>query len=312
MTQLKIIFAGTPEFAAASLGALLGRPELSVIAVYTQPDKPAGRGQQLRESAVKQLAMTQGLAVYQPASLRDETAISNLRALGADLLVVAAYGQILPRAVLEAPRLGAINVHASLLPRWRGAAPIQRALMAGDRETGITIMHMVERLDAGPILLARATPIRPDDTGGSLHDRLAALGASCLLESLGPFAAGTPPPAVEQEEALVTYARKLERSDRELDWQRPASELARQIRALSPVPLATASLGAIQANILSATSGPALPDAMPGELALDGDRLRVATGAGALEILSLQPAGKKLMQAREFINGYRSRLQPAG
>lgn len=311
MTQLKVIFAGTPGFAAASLGALLGQPEITVVAVYTQPDKPAGRGQQLRESAVKQLALTHGLPIYQPASLRDESAIASLHALQADLLVVAAYGQILPRAVLEAPRLGAINVHASLLPRWRGAAPIQRALMAGDRETGITIMRMVERLDAGPILLARGTPVRPDDTGGSLHDRLADLGASCLLETLHLFAAGTPP-AVDQEEALVTYARKLERSDREIDWQRPAHDLERQIRALNPAPLATALLGTIQANILSATAAPALPDASPGQLALDGDRLRVATGAGALEILSLQPAGKKLMQAREFINGYRSRLHPAG
>ena len=310
MPSMKLVFAGTPEFAATSLAALLQTPTVEIRAVYTQPDKPAGRGQQLRESPVKQLALANGLAVYQPASLRDPEAITALRALDADLLVVAAYGQILPTAVLEAPRLGSINVHASLLPRWRGAAPIQRALMAGDAETGVTIMRMVEKLDAGPMLLTRVTPILPDDTGGSLHDRLATLGAQSLLASLALFATGSPTGTM-QDESLVTYARKLERRDRELDWQRPALDLHRQIRALSPAPLAFGRVGPLEVNLVSAALAPGAPPLTPGEIALDGERLMVGTGDGGLEILALQPAGKKVMLVREFINGYRSRLQRA-
>lgn len=310
MPRLKLIFAGTPEFAAASLAALLNSPAVEICAVYTQPDKPAGRGQQLRESPVKRLASANGVAIYQPASLRDPDAIAELMALDADLLVVVAFGQILPKAVLEAPRLGSINVHASLLPRWRGAAPIQRALMAGDTETGITIMRMVEKLDAGPVLLTRTTPILAEDTGGSLHDRLAELGAQSLLASLALFATGSPAETV-QDESLVTYARKLERRDRELDWQRPALELHRQIRALSPAPLAIGRVGSLEANLVSAALVPGATALAPGELALDGERLRVGTGDGGLEILALQPAGKKVMQVREFINGYRTRLQRA-
>lgn len=308
MPRLKLVFAGTPDFAAASLQTLLDAPDCEVRAVYTQPDKPAGRGQQLRESPVKQLALAHGVAVCQPASLREPAAIAALQSLDADLLVVAAYGQILPGAVLAAPRLGSINVHASLLPRWRGAAPIQRALMAGDMETGITIMRMVEKLDAGPILLTRATPILVDDTGGSLHDRLAALGAESLRESLALFAAGTPPARI-QDETLVTYARKLERRDREIDWARPAREIERQVRALNPAPLAIGQLGPMEVNLLRVALAPATARRAPGELSLDGDRLTVGTGEGTIEILSLQPAGKKVMQAREFINGYRLRLQ---
>lgn len=310
MPRLKLIFAGTPEFAAASLAALLNSPAVEICAVYTQPDKPAGRGQQLRESPVKRLASANGVAIYQPASLRDPDAIAELMALDADLLVVVAFGQILPKAVLEAPRLGSINVHASLLPRWRGAAPIQRALMAGDTETGITIMRMVEKLDAGPVLLTRTTPILAEDTGGSLHDRLAELGAQSLLASLALFATGSPAETV-QDESLVTYARKLERRDRELDWQRPALDLHRQIRALSPAPLAIGRVGSLEANLVSAALVPGATTLAPGELALDGERLRVGTGDGGLEILALQPAGKKVMQVREFINGYRTRLQRA-
>lgn len=310
MPRLKLIFAGTPEFAAASLAALLNSPAVEICAVYTQPDKPAGRGQQLRESPVKRLASANGVAIYQPASLRDPDAIAELMALDADLLVVVAFGQILPKAVLEAPRLGSINVHASLLPRWRGAAPIQRALMAGDTETGITIMRMVEKLDAGPVLLTRTTPILAEDTGGSLHDRLAELGAQSLLASLALFATGSPAETV-QDESLVTYARKLERRDRELDWQRPALDLHRQIRALSPAPLAIGRVGSLEANLVSAALVPGATALAPGELALDGERLRVGTGDGGLEILALQPAGKKVMQVREFINGYRTRLQRA-
>ena len=234
MPKLKVIFAGTPDFAASSLTALLAHPSVTVIAVYTQPDKPAGRGQQLRESAVKTLAIAQGLPIFQPHSLRDAETMASFAALQADLLVVAAYGQILPAGVLEAPRLGSINVHASLLPRWRGAAPIQRAIMAGDEESGITIMRMVERLDAGPMILQSRCPIAATDTGGTLHDRLAEMGGAALVAGIDCLLA---PAHEEREQAedLVTYARKIERADRQIDWQRPAVEIERQIRALQGV-----------------------------------------------------------------------------
>jgi len=304
--KLKVIFAGTPDFAASSLTALLAHPSVTVIAVYTQPDKPAGRGQQLRESAVKTLAIAQGLPIFQPHSLRDAETMASFAALQADLLVVAAYGQILPAGVLEAPRLGSINVHASLLPRWRGAAPIQRAIMAGDRESGITIMRMVERLDAGPMILQSRCPIAATDTGGTLHDRLAEMGGAALVAGIDCLLAPTHE-ELEQAEDLVTYARKIERADRQIDWQRSAVEIARQIRALHPGPLASTSLAGITANIVTAEVM-AESAGEPGQVTLKGETLEIHTGAGALKILTLQPAGKNVMAAREFINGYRQRL----
>ena len=306
MPKLKVIFAGTPDFAASSLTALLAHPSVTVIAVYTQPDKPAGRGQQLRESAVKTLAIAQGLPIFQPHSLRDAETMASFAALQADLLVVAAYGQILPAGVLEAPRLGSINVHASLLPRWRGAAPIQRAIMAGDEESGITIMRMVERLDAGPMILQSRCPIAATDTGGTLHDRLAEMGGAALVAGIDCLLA---PAHEEREQAedLVTYARKIERADRQIDWQRPAVEIERQIRALHPGPLASTSLVGITANIVTAEVM-AESAGEPGQVTLKGETLEIHTGSGALKILTLQPAGKNVMAAREFINGYRQRL----
>ena len=306
MPKLKVIFAGTPDFAASSLTALLAHPSVTVIAVYTQPDKPAGRGQQLRESAVKTLAIAQGLPIFQPHSLRDAETMASFAALQADLLVVAAYGQILPAGVLEAPRLGSINVHASLLPRWRGAAPIQRAIMAGDRESGITIMRMVERLDAGPMILQSRCPIAATDTGGTLHDRLAEMGGAALVAGIDCLLA---PAHEEREQAedLVTYARKIERADRQIDWQRSAVEIERQIRALHPGPLASTSLAGITVNIVTAEVM-AESAGEPGQVTLKGETLEIHTGAGALKILTLQPAGKNVMAAREFINGYRQRL----
>ena len=306
MPKLKVIFAGTPDFAASSLTALLAHPSVTVIAVYTQPDKPAGRGQQLRESAVKTLAIAQGLPIFQPHSLRDAETMASFAALQADLLVVAAYGQILPAKVLEAPRLGSINVHASLLPRWRGAAPIQRAIMAGDRESGITIMRMVERLDAGPMILQSRCPIAATDTGGALHDHLAEMGGAALVAGIDCLLA---PAHEEREQAedLVTYARKIERADRQIDWQRSAVEIERQIRALHPGPLASTSLAGITVNIVTAEVM-AESAGEPGQVTLKGETLEIHTGAGALRILTLQPAGKNVMAAREFINGYRQRL----
>ncbi len=307
MASLKIIFAGTPEFAASALAAILARTDTEILAVYTQPDRPAGRGQQVRQSAVKTLAVAEGLPIRQPSSLRDPQAVEALAALAADLLVVAAYGQILPQSVLDAPRLGAINVHASLLPRWRGAAPIQRAIMAGDSETGITIMRMVTRLDAGPMLLQRACPIGANETGGSLHDRLASLGGIALGESLDLFHSGAPG-EIAQDEKQVTYARKIERTDREIDWERSAIALERQVRALAPTPLAISSLGGMTANLVAVEALAETANGSPGTLDLGQNHLDVATGDGVLRVHSLQPSGKNIMQAREFINGYRQRL----
>lgn len=307
MAKLRVIFAGTPEFAAAALASLLDYQHVELVAAYTQPDKPAGRGQQLRQSAVKQLALSHGLHVVQPVSLREAGSMENLAAWRADLLIVAAYGQILPRAVLDTPRLGTINVHASLLPRWRGAAPIQRALMAGDTETGITIMRVVEKLDAGPMLLARRCAIAPDETGGSLHDRLALLGGEALREALDQILAG---PAVEtpQNEAEVTYARKIGHADRVIDWNEPAVSIERLVRALAPAPLATAQLKGLDLNIVRASLGDAGATLAPGEFTECDGALYVGTGSGALRLLAVQPAGKARMEIREFLNGYRTRL----
>ena len=308
MPTLKVVFAGTPAFAVPSLETLLAHPDVDVQAVYTQPDRPAGRGQSLRESEVKQAALRHGLPVEQPASMRDADAQRRFDGLACDLLVVTAFGQILPAAVLDTPRLGAINVHASLLPRWRGAAPIQRALMAGDATTGITIMRIVERLDAGPMLLKRSLVIEADDTGGSLHDKLAALGGEALHAALDTLVAGT---ATEtpQDEGEVTYARKIDRADRPLDWTRSADELDRQVRALNPSPMASAELGGLAVNVVAAQPL-RIPHSSPpgGLLHCAEDGIVLACGDGALRINSLQPSGKRPMTAREFINGYRKHL----
>src|SRR5690606_5561398 len=237
-TDLRIVFAGTPEFAAAHLQALLDA-KLNIVAVYTQPDRPAGRGQKLTPSAVKKLALQHGLPVYQPQPLRAPEAQAELAALEADLLVVVAYGLILPQAVLDLPRLGCINSHASLLPRWRGAAPIQRAIEAGDDETGVTVMQMEAGLDTGPMLLKSRTPIGVDDTGGSLHDRLAEIGPVAVLQAIEGLAAGTLEAEV-QDDSLATYAHKLSKAEARIDWARPARELALMIRAFNPWPLAHA------------------------------------------------------------------------
>jgi len=308
MRQLNVVFAGTPAFAVPALEALCVHPALRVQAVYTQPDRPAGRGQALRESEVKGAARARGLPIEQPASLRDPQALARFVALSCDLFVVAAYGQILPAAAIDAPRLGSINVHASLLPRWRGAAPIQRALMAGDADTGITIMRIVEKLDAGPMLLKLATPIAADDTGGTLHDRLAALGGEALRRAIDDFVDGRVHEQA-QDEALVTYARKIERADRTIDWHEDTAVSARRIRALSPAPLAIATLGALSLNVVAAEIAGSAQPAVPGTLlAADDAGLLVRCGDGALRLTRVQPPGKRAMSAREFVNGYRKQL----
>ncbi|MFC0668998.1 methionyl-tRNA formyltransferase [Azotobacter chroococcum] len=299
MTQpLRIVFAGTPEFAAEHLKTLLAAGQRP-IAVYTQPDRPAGRGQKLMPSPVKQLALQHAIPVLQPSSLRDPAAQAELAALEPDLLLVVAYGLILPQAVLDIPRLGCINSHASLLPRWRGAAPIQRAIEAGDGESGVTVMQMEAGLDTGPMLLKVATPIQPDETGGSLHDRLAGLGAQALVEAVARLAAGELAGEV-QNDALATYAHKLNKDEARLDWSRPADELARRIRAFDPWPVCHSSLNGTPLKVFGALveAGEGAPGTI---LAARRDGLTVACGSGALRLTRLQlPGGKPLAFAELY------------
>lgn len=306
---LRVLFAGTPAFAVPSLQALIDLPETRVVAVYTQPDRAAGRGRQLKASEVKQLALARGIPVEQPLTWRDDATLASIAAWQPDLLVVAAYGLIVPQAGLDIPRLGAINVHASLLPRWRGAAPIQRAIMAGDAQTGVTIMRVVRQLDAGPMLHRVACPIEADDTAGSLEDRLARLGAAALSATVRALLAGAVTEEPQAEEG-VTYAQKITREDRDIDWRREATALARQVRALNPAPLAfTESLG-MPLNVLGAVALPRTAPAAPGTLlAASAEGIDVACGAGTLRIQLLQPQGKREMTARDFMNGYGARLR---
>ncbi|MCK7579106.1 MAG: methionyl-tRNA formyltransferase [Chromatiales bacterium] len=305
MKPLRLLFAGTPDFAVPCLAALLDAGH-EVIGVYTQPDRPAGRGRKLQMSPVKALALDRGLAVYQPESLkRDPEAVEQLRALGADLMVVVAYGLLLPVSVLEAPRLGCVNVHASLLPRWRGAAPIQRAILAGDAETGVCIMRMEAGLDTGPVYHRVATPIERHETGGTLHDRLAELGARALVEALPGIAEGSPAPE-PQDDALATYAHKLSKDEATIDWSAPADAIERQVRAFDPWPVAQTTLEGATLRIWSAeaeSESNAGNSAAPGTV-VGADRagIRVAAGSGTLRITRLQPAGKKPMSAADYLN----------
>ena len=300
---LKIIFAGTPEFAAASLAALLGS-EHEVIAVYTQPDRPAGRGRKLAASPVKALALEHHLPVLQPVSLRDEAVQQELAALNADVMVVVAYGLILPKPVLAAPRLGCINVHASLLPRWRGAAPIQRAILAGDAETGVTIMQMDKGLDTGDMLHIVRCPIEPTDTAEILHDRLAGLGSAALLDTLEMIAQGKAQP-VGQDDAQANYAEKLQKAEALIDWQQSAEQLSRTVRAFNPWPVAFTRFDEKNLRIWLAEALPDSTDATPGTvLAESRDGIDVATGDGILRVQQLQMPGGKALSAEQFLNAH--------
>jgi methionyl-tRNA formyltransferase len=298
---LKVAFAGTPEFAVAALAAIVAAG-FDVPLVLTQPDRPSGRGMKLAPSPVKQLALAHGLAVDQPGRLRSDAERAQLAACAPDVLVVAAYGLLLPRAVLALPRLGCINIHASLLPRWRGAAPIHRAIEAGDAETGITIMQMDEGLDTGPMLARRAIPILPDDTTGTLHDRLAVLGAQMIVDALRALAAGaieaTPQPA-----AGVTYAAKVTRAEAALDWHAAAAVLARKVRAFDPFPTAFGTLAGTPIKFWRATdeAGGGAPGTV---LAAGADGIVVACGDGALRIAELQRPGSRRLPAGEFLRGF--------
>lgn len=301
---LRIVFAGTPDFAAASLQALLETPH-NVIAVYTQPDRPAGRGRKLTPSPVKKLALEHGIDVHQPRSLKDTGAQQELAALKADLMVVVAYGLLLPQVVLDTPRLGCINVHASLLPRWRGAAPIHRALLAGDTETGVTIMQMDLGLDTGDMLFKAGCPILPDDNSGALHDRLAALGARALTQSLAAIQDGSIK-AEPQHDAAACYAHKLAKQEGDIDWQRSADYLARQVRGLSPWPVAFTQLGGTMLRVWAATALDQQSDAAPGTLiAADKDGISVACGQGILCLRRVQLPGGTPLDSADILNSRR-------
>lgn len=295
---MKVIFAGTPEFAAQALDAILAAGH-EVPLVLTQPDRPAGRGMALQPSPVKQRAVAAGIEVFQPLSLKDAEAQAKVADLAADVMVVAAYGLILPQAVLDLPRFGCLNIHASLLPRWRGAAPIQRALLAGDAETGVCIMQMEAGLDTGPVLLSDAFPIEGDDTTASLHDKLAALGARLIVDAL----ARLPLSAVSQPAEGVTYAHKIEKAEALIDWSRSAAELDRHLRAFNPFPGAQARFAGQTVKLWAAK-----PVAGQGEigtiLSVDRDRIVVACGDGALAVSELQKAGGKRLPVQSFLAGH--------
>ncbi|HDS1654167.1 TPA: methionyl-tRNA formyltransferase [Stenotrophomonas maltophilia] len=301
---MRIVFAGTPEFAVSSLRAAARHHE--VVAVYTQPDRPAGRGRGLAPSPVKLEAVARGIPVYQPESLKGEAAQQQLRDLQPDLMVVVAYGLILPKAVLAIPTHGCWNVHASLLPRWRGAAPIQRAIQAGDAKTGVCLMQMEAGLDTGPVLLHQELPIAATDTGGQLHDKLAELGAQVLSDGLGLLRAGIKPIARPQPEQGVTYAHKLDKAEAKLDWAQDAGALARTVRALNPWPIAEATLAGERVRIHGAVALEADHGQAPGTvLAAGRDGIDIACGQGALRLRVLQREGGKAITAADYLNARR-------
>ncbi len=301
----RIVFMGTPDFAATALDALI-KADYSVVGVFTRADKPKGRGHVLTPPPVKVLAGQHGIPVYQPTTLKNGAYAEELKALAPDLIIVAAYGMLLPPEIIHLPLLGCINIHGSLLPRHRGAAPMQRAIMEGDKETGITIMRMDEGLDTGDMLLVRALPISDTDNFETVHDRMASLGASALLEALPGIIDGSIV-ARKQDDALATYARKIEKADCSLDLTKDAATLARTVRALSPIPLAYTEHKGTVIKIPAAVIGKAHGVfGTPGlVLSLEGGRIEVALGDGTLCITEVIPAGKGRMKASDYINGRR-------
>jgi methionyl-tRNA formyltransferase len=301
---LRVAFAGTPEFAVPPLAALAASPH-TVVGVLTQPDRPAGRGRELCASPVKRYAQQRGWPLDQPQTLRSDEGRARLASWRPDVLVVVAYGLILPQAALDLPRLGCLNIHASLLPRWRGAAPVQRAILAGDRETGVSIMRMEAGLDTGPVLLERRTPILADDTSGSLHERLAQLGATALLEALEQIETGRAVETPQPQEGM-SYARKIDKREARIDWRRSADEIDRQVRAFHPWPVAEIRIGDETVRVhraapVAAVAAAGSAAAEPGRvLALDERGLIVACGDGAIALQSLQRPGRRPVSAREF------------
>jgi len=301
--SLKVIFAGTPEFSVAPLQALI-ESRHEVIAVYTQPDRPAGRGRSMKPSPVKEKALEAAIPVYQPLNFREETDLSALEALNADVMIVVAYGLLLPQRVLDAPKYGCLNIHASLLPRWRGAAPIQRAIQAGDAETGVTIMQMEAGLDTGPMLYKSVIQIGDAETGGELHDRLMPLGADALIATLDLLVEDRLQPQV-QDDSLANYAHKLQKKEAEVDWNQSAVEIARMVRAFNPWPVAYTRLGKKSLRIWQAEALSAGHSSAPGAVtATSAEGIDVATAEGVLRIRELQPEGKRRMPARDFLNAH--------
>ncbi|MCL1140729.1 methionyl-tRNA formyltransferase [Shewanella pneumatophori] len=301
MKPLNVIFAGTPDFAARHLQALIDS-EHNVIAVYTQPDRPAGRGKKLQASPVKALALENDIAVYQPKSLRDEDAQAELAALNADIMVVVAYGLILPKVVLDTPRLGCINVHGSILPRWRGAAPIQRALWAGDTETGVTIMQMDIGLDTGDMLLKTQLKIEDTDTSATLYEKLAEQGPSALVEALAAIAEDRLP-AEKQDETLANYAEKLSKEEARLDWSKPAAALWREIRAFNPWPVSHYDHEGNTIKVWQSHVSDEISTKQPGTiLSADKNGISIATGEGVLTITQMQLPGKKPLSVADILN----------
>ncbi len=307
---MKIIFAGTPEFAVPALQMLLGS-EHEVVAVYTQPDRPAGRGRKVQLGPVKALALSADIPVLQPKNLKVAEDVEQLRSLEADLMVVVAYGLILSQEVLDIPKLGCINIHGSLLPRWRGAAPINRAIIAGDTETGITIMNVIKQLDAGDMLHKTVCRIGDNETASELHDRMMVLGAEGLRTTLELLQAQqlTPEP---QDESLVTYAHKLEKNESKLDWSKSAIELARQVRGLNAWPVAQTVLQDKIMRVWQAEVVVVDTDALPGVILNDSKHIDVATGDGVLRLLEVQMPGKKRMPVAAFLNAHNVAGQQLG
>jgi methionyl-tRNA formyltransferase len=295
---MKIIFAGTPQFAASALAAL--HREHQIVAVLTQPDRPAGRGMQLTAGPVKQFAIQHGLPVMQPVTLKSEEVQRSIAALDADVMVVAAYGLILPKAVLQLPRHGCLNIHASLLPRWRGAAPIQRAILAGDKETGITIMQMDEGLDTGDMLLRKACTIQPSDTAQTLHDKLAGMGAGCILEALRLLGDNRLTP-VKQDNDAACYAAKLLKGEAQIDWGQDARQIERAVRAYNPFPVCQTRLDGVMIKIWQAAICADLSGEPGKVLAADKLGITVACGKGALRLEVLQRPGGKAQPAAQFL-----------
>ena len=302
---MRIVFIGTGDIGVPTVEALL-RSEHEVVGAVTQPDKPVGRAQVVEPPQIKKALSTTKIPILQPARIKDRQAIEEIRGLKPDAIIVMAYGQILPREVLEVPKIACLNLHASLLPRWRGAAPIQAAIAAGDRETGITVTYMDEGLDTGDILLQRTTDILPTDTGGSLHDRLAKIAPQALLESLELLARGSAP-RIPQDNALATYAPKLKREDGKIDWSDAADVIERKIRAFDPWPGAFMTITANGTRNLKIFSAEVLDSqGRPGEILASETDFVVAAEKGALSLLEVQVEGKRRMSAAEFLRGHRS------
>ncbi len=299
---MKIIFAGTPEFAAVSLTALIDSNH-EVVAVLTQPDRPAGRGRKLTPSPVKVVAIEHEIEVHQPRSLKNQTAQELIESFAADVMIVAAYGLILPEEILAIPKYGCLNIHASLLPRWRGAAPIQRAIEAGDKQTGITIMQMDQGLDTGDMLKKQAIDIQQDDTAGSLHDRLAGLGAQLIIEVIEQIQNGTVQ-AQPQDSSKVTYAHKLSRQESSIDWNQPAKSIVNRIHAFNPWPAAKTTHNDVQLKLLKAKVVNQNTRDEIGTVIVQDKKIRVQAKYGQVELLQLQKPGGRPVSAQEFLNGY--------